>query len=426
MSVAWRGFCSKGVGPHGGVRRRKVVKDMAGLPLSTRLGYELLWLGRMLARREDLAMEFELRLEEEMLKALDAYGRGQESSEREKVPVIDAGDFRVETFRRIYKDNTPVVIRGLGRHVRAARTWSPDYLAEKYGDTLIEVRDSPRESVGSTANYNAAEYVKVKLGDYIDGMRHGTSQRYFGALSEIFKLHPELIDDLEIDALDDRFGLKVIRPEMFMGVDRNHTPWHCAGIDNYFIQIHGVKEWHFIDPAFTAGMYLKASAMVFGAPGLFSNVIPGDARVFPLYEKTPQYVARLEPGDMLYNPAYWWHEVANEGETIGCALRVVAEGGFKHFLVLDKFLLATSFLNPEMLVSNIQMTLNHFVPGRRREKLFISDTGPRLTVPIKGRKGPSYVEARRARLGSEQRIFSVAARPTSAPVAAVTGSNAEA
>lgn len=367
---------------------------MSKIPDSKRLGYELLWLCRMLARRDDLFLDAEMRLEEAMLEEFERISKNRSNEDREPVPVIQAEDFRVETFERLYKDRSPVVIRGLGKGTKAASTWSPDFFADKYGETLVEVRDSPRERVGTTANYNAADFVSIPLREYIEGMRTGTSEMYLGAMSEIFAKHPELMDDLGIDALNEKVGVKVIRPEIFMGLSRNHTPWHCAGIDNYFFQVCGEKEWHFINPAYTAGLYLKASAMVFGAPGLFSNVVPGDDRLFPLFKKTPQYVARLLPGDFLYNPAYWWHEVANIGETIGCALRVVAEGGFGNFLILDKFLLATSFLNPAMLKSNIHMTLNHFMPSRRRDKLFISDVGPRLTVPIKGQKGPSYVEAR--------------------------------
>ncbi|MGH7802938.1 MAG: cupin-like domain-containing protein, partial [Candidatus Binatia bacterium] len=344
-------------------------------------------ISRMLARREDIFFGAEMRLERRMLKEYERVTAGT-STEREEIPSVRAEDFSVETFKKLYKDKSPLVIRGLGKHTKAAREWSPDFLVGKYGDTRVDIRDSPQERVGAKDNYNEADFIPTPLREYVHEMRHGQSQRYLGAMSELFKHHPELMDDLEIEQLNARIGVKVIRPEIFMGTPRNHTPWHCAGIDNYFLQINGKKHWHFIHPAFTAGLYLKGSAMVFGAPGLFSNVIPGDDRLFPLFAKTPQLEVTLYPGDFLYNPAYFWHEVENIGETIGCALRVVAEGSFNKFVVLDKFLLATSVLNPPMLVSNINMTLNHFVGSRRREKLYINDTGPRRTVPVKGRRGP--------------------------------------
>lgn len=368
---------------------------------ATRLGYELLWITRMLARREDILFGAEFRLERRMLEEYERVAAG-ELGEPKEIPSIRAEDFRLDTFKKLYKDKSPLVIRGLGKHTKATREWSPDFFAEKYGDTRVDVRDSPQERVGTKANYNEADFIPTPLRDYVHEMRHGKSQRYLGAMSELFKHHPELMDDLEIDDLNAKVGVKVIRPEIFMGTPRNHTPWHCAGIDNYFLQVNGAKKWHFIDPVFTAAMYLKGSAMVFGAPGLFSNVIPGDDRLFPLFAKVPQLQVTLEPGDFLYNPAYFWHEVDNVGETIGCALRVVAEGAFDKLVILDKFLLATSFLNPPMLMSNINMTLNHFMGSRRREKLYINDTGPRRTVPIKGRRGPTYVEARRKRLDLPQ------------------------
>jgi len=363
-----------------------------------RLGYELLWLCRMLARREDILFGAEMHLERHMMREFERVTEGQ-SNERKEIPSVRAEDFRIDTFNQLYKDKSPLVIRGLGKHTKATREWSPDFFADKYGETLVDVRDSPQERVGTQASYNEADFVPTPLRDYVHEMRHGQSQRYLGAMSELFRHHPELMDDLEIEQLNAHIGVKVIRPEIFMGTPRNHTPWHCAGIDNYFLQINGEKEWHFINPAFTAGLCLKGSAMVFGAPGLFSNVIPGDDRLFPLFHKTPQYRVTLYPGDFLYNPAYWWHEVENNGETIAVALRVVAKGGFDKFVILDKFLLATSFLNPPMLMSNINMTLNHFMRSRRREKLYINDTGPRRTVPIKNRRGPTYVEARQKRLG---------------------------
>ena len=373
---------------------------MRQVSTANRLGYELLWLCRMLARREDILFRAEMRLERRIMREFERATEGQ-SNVRKEIPSVQAEDFRTDAFNQLYKDKSPLVIRGLGTDTKAAREWSPDLFADKYGETMVDVRDSPKERVGTTVSYNEADFVPTGLRDYVHEMRHGQSQRYLGAMSELFKHHPELMDDLEIEQLNARIGVKVIRPEIFMGTPRNHTPWHCAGIDNYFLQINGKKEWHFIDPAFTAGLYLKGSAMVFGAPGLFSNVIPGDDRLFPLFHKTPQYQVTLSPGDFLYNPAYWWHEVRNIGETIGCALRVVATGSFDKFVILDKFLLVTSFLNPPMLVSNINMTLNHFLSSRRREKLYISDTGPRRTVPIKNRRGPTYVEARRKRLGLE-------------------------
>ena len=50
----------------------------------------------------------------------------------------------------------------------------------------------------------------------------------------------------------------------------------------------------------------------------------GSAREWPLFECVPKYVTELEPGDVLYNPSWWWHEVVNIGESIAAALRVGA------------------------------------------------------------------------------------------------------
>ena len=47
---------------------------------------------------------------------------------------------------------------------------------------------------------------------------------------------------------------------------------------------------------------------------------------FPLFEQVPVYSARLNPGDVLINPPWWWHAINNvTPSTIGCAVRWIPE-----------------------------------------------------------------------------------------------------
>src|SRR5215470_2224670 len=196
---------------------------MRQVSTANRLGYELLWLCRMLARREDILFGAEMRLERRIMREFERATEGQ-SNERKEIPSVRAEDFRTDAFNQLYKDKSPLVIRGLGTDTKAAREWSPDLFADKYGETMVDVRDSPKERVGTTVSYNEADFVPTRLRDYVHEMRHGQSQQYLGAMSELFKHHPELMDDLEIEQLNARIGVKVIRPEIFMGTPRNHTP----------------------------------------------------------------------------------------------------------------------------------------------------------------------------------------------------------
>jgi hypothetical protein len=48
---------------------------------------------------------------------------------------------------------------------------------------------------------------------------------------------------------------------------------------------------------------------------------------FPLFRYVPKYTVHLKPGDVLYVPPWWWHEVTNHGETIGVPVRFLDDGG---------------------------------------------------------------------------------------------------
>ena len=48
---------------------------------------------------------------------------------------------------------------------------------------------------------------------------------------------------------------------------------------------------------------------------------------FPLYQYCPKYEFILEPGDILFNPTWFWHEVDNlKNETIAVAIRWISFG----------------------------------------------------------------------------------------------------
>ena len=69
---------------------------------------------------------------------------------------------------------------------------------------------------------------------------------------------------------------------------------------------------------------------------------------FPLFEYCPVYHARLNPGDVLFNPPWWWHAIKNVTPTsVGVASRWHTDGicgkfNCTYFLLL--LLLCTSLL----------------------------------------------------------------------------------
>lgn len=90
------------------------------------------------------------------------------------------------------------------------------------------------------------------------------------------------------------------------------TGFHANSGDNIFFQCEGKKKWTFVHPRHTYHMYLT---FVKGGQYYTSRVgVPSPDRDYakiPLYEYCPRFEVNLEPGDVLYNPAHWWHAVSN-------------------------------------------------------------------------------------------------------------------
>lgn len=96
-------------------------------------------------------------------------------------------------------------------------------------------------------------------------------------------------------------------PRFWIGPARTITPLHCDYDDNIFAQIRGVKRIFLAPPHHDAYLYTReANPLLFGSP-----VDPEalDDAIFPLARQAALVEVIVRPGDMLYVPAGWYHQV---------------------------------------------------------------------------------------------------------------------
>nr|VFK07865.1 MAG: Cupin-like domain-containing protein [Candidatus Kentron sp. LPFa] len=129
------------------------------------------------------------------------------------------------------------------------------------------------------------------------------------------------------------------RLTMFMGSGDQLAPLHYDDEDNVYVVIDGEKDILLFDIADFAAMYPHND-----------NRLPDFSRVslshidyeqYPLIEAVTCYRARLRAGDMLYMPAYWWHEVRSVGRSI--AVSYIRLDRRTQLLVFGKLLRAGVF-----------------------------------------------------------------------------------
>ena len=96
-------------------------------------------------------------------------------------------------------------------------------------------------------------------------------------------------------------------PRFWIGPARTVTPLHCDYDDNLFAQLWGRKRIFLAPPHHDEFLYPReANPLLFGSP---VDPEAPDFERFPLARQAALVELIVEPGDMLYVPAGWYHQV---------------------------------------------------------------------------------------------------------------------
>jgi len=138
----------------------------------------------------------------------------------------------------------------------------------------------------------------------------------------LFKRYPEIHDMFEFERLEPYLNKKVGYCQLFIGLKGTGAPFHCAPVWNFFYMLDGRKRWYFVDqydsclfyPMWPVGRAAGISLIIY--PDDYSETACGEFKYCPYYE------TEIGPGDILFQPPWWWHGVRNTTEkTVGVASR---------------------------------------------------------------------------------------------------------
>lgn len=202
-----------------------------------------------------------------------------------------------------YSRNRAVVVRGAASDWPAITKWTPDYLAERYGDVPIrfmegEQRFARRESITHTATFGEfAEIIKRTI----------TSNRYYLVGSNGVLFHPRcysLFEDLRrLEVMPDVDVRRPDRTTLWFGPRGTITPLHHDDQNAMHVQVYGSKEFLFAPSVMWLRM--QNSRSVFAD---FDPLAPDPEAVSAL--RGFEFLrVRLDPGDVVFIPVGWWHSV---------------------------------------------------------------------------------------------------------------------
>lgn len=220
----------------------------------------------------------------------------------------------------------PLVLRGVARSWPASRRWTWEHLAEKGTGIQVAVNRSIREQYRTASEQrDLGDYLRSLLAD--DGSVRGGYDQTYVAYSWLFKLIPELRDDIPLRALFGRWTQQL--PAAWIGPAGTVTGLHSDnGYPNVLAQIRGRKSVLLFEPG--TDLY-ETSKYEWCTSTSTVDLQQLDFEQFPRLRQAVPLVAHLDEGDGLFIPARWWHFVVSQTPSVSVSTFF---GSPHHFLPL--------------------------------------------------------------------------------------------
>lgn len=222
------------------------------------------------------------------------------SGDVERIPPPSAEEFR----RRYVETRKPVIIVGAVEDWPARRSWSAEYLAATFGDRTVPVAGVAGRRV---ENYGATgiPYREETLRHCIAQLKTAAADHGY-AMFLLEESLPELQADLRTPAFAPRAPWSIYK--FWMSAADTRTPLHMDLPDNLFMQFVGRKEVRLYSPTQEWRMYRHPPWSRLPQVSRVDAYEPDVAR-YPRFAKARALQCVVEPGELLYIPRFWWHQV---------------------------------------------------------------------------------------------------------------------
>lgn len=268
---------------------------------------------------------------QEVVAQLQALSPYQAPREADPLPELDGATLTREAFLEASDHyRRPVVIRGFNPNAAAVLKWTPEHLRRRLGEQPCVV--ARLDEAWRERSWDAG--VPLENMDFDTFMERMTDEPlYLHNSTELVTACPGLEDDLELDKVRESLTEsgaswdELITTNLFVGSSAVFSSTHTAPAGNFFFNVAGRKRWIMMDPRHSLCAHpigarpFNYCRSAYG--GYRAQEEKGQGHDNPLV-RLPRFEVTLQPGDLLYNAPWWWHEVYNlDAFTVGCAIRHV-------------------------------------------------------------------------------------------------------
>ena len=215
---------------------------------------------------------------------------------------------RDEFFERYVRGCRPVVLTDLARDWPALQRWTLPEFKRRYGAMTVQVQSGRNSDTDFEIN-KAQHRRDTNFAAFVDRILTGgtTNDEYLTANNELLR-RPEfngLLD--EVGALPDYCIQAALRHSAYLwiGPAGTRTPLHHDTVMLFHTQVQGRKRWRFVSPLSGPSLYNDYDVY---SPVDFESL---DLQRFPDAARVTVLDVVVEPGETVFLPLAWWHQVTS-------------------------------------------------------------------------------------------------------------------
>lgn len=240
--------------------------------------------------------------------------------EQEKAGEQEAPQGKARAIERIhrptYEDfyhnyvlkSRPVIITGVADKWDAVAKWNAEYLRSCSEDTRVEIVVSKNQATIARPEkgWQTHRMLDMGLHEFLNTVENSEKlKRYYYLQYQKANIFPGAQNDF---AVPDFIPRKAINTRVWVGSGRNITPLHHDTQSNVLTQVRGRKKFTLFSPAESRSFYpfpFYAKSYTLSPV----NLKEPDYEKYPRFKKAHPLEGVLEPGEMIFQPVFWWHQV---------------------------------------------------------------------------------------------------------------------
>ena len=209
-----------------------------------------------------------------------------------------------EGFAAFRRASIPVRLDGVVDQWINRDDWSLATLRERFGDRVVSAVPTNRGRLVCNTR-TGMQFEAIRFGEYLEQLERGVSPGVYLATPADTWL-PELTADVQPPEYCADAPWRITR--LWIGPAGTSAPLHRDVAENIYFQLVGRKRFFLYPPAFTPWLYSHPLRSALPNYSRFDPEAPDYDR-FPLSRDVQPLEVILEPGDAMYLPSRWWHQV---------------------------------------------------------------------------------------------------------------------